>query len=144
MKLTVSRITIWAARVPDRPAGLADVLAPLKHAGADLEFILARRAPESPGTGVVFLAPLKGAKQHRAAQEAGFFRTDSLHAVRVEGPNRKGLAHTIASTIARAQINLRGFSTSTIGRKLVAYLAVDDLDDATRTMSVLRRLAKAD
>ena len=71
MKMNVSRTDTWAATIEDRPGGLADKLGALAAAGANLEFIIARRAPEQRGSGVVFVTPLKGAKQVRAAQAAG-------------------------------------------------------------------------
>jgi hypothetical protein len=49
---------LWAAMLQDRVGGLAGKLAPLAAAGANLEFIIARRAPEQPGRGVVFVTPL--------------------------------------------------------------------------------------
>ena len=68
MALQVSRVKLWAAGVDDRPGALAEQLVALAGAGANLEFILARRSPERPGTGVVFLAPLTGPVQIRAAR----------------------------------------------------------------------------
>ena len=59
MDLLVERVDVWAATIQDRPGGLARVLATLREAGADLQFIVARRAPEKPGTGVVFVTPFR-------------------------------------------------------------------------------------
>ena len=56
MALTVKRADVWAARINDRPGGLAEKLVALAEAGVQLEFVVARRAPEKPGAGVVFLA----------------------------------------------------------------------------------------
>src|SRR5574340_1001666 len=51
-ELKIERADVWAASVQDEPGGLATILAGLEEAGADLEFILARRAPDKPRTGV--------------------------------------------------------------------------------------------
>ncbi len=59
MKLDVTRVNVWAASIKDRSGALAEKLAALAQAGANLGFVLARRAPDKPGTGVVFLTPLK-------------------------------------------------------------------------------------
>ncbi|PYM13219.1 MAG: amino acid-binding protein, partial [Verrucomicrobia bacterium] len=75
MKLKVTRAVVWAASIEDRPGALADKLGALAKGGAKLDFVLARRAPESPGMGVVFVAPLKGERQMRAAIDAGFVKT---------------------------------------------------------------------
>ena len=46
----VEHVDVWAATIEDKPGGLAHVLAELREAGADLQFIIARRA--EPGKGV--------------------------------------------------------------------------------------------
>lgn len=140
MKLKSASAVIWAASIEDRPAGLAEKLEPLSKAGANLEFILARRAPETPGKGVVFVAPLQGVKQCRAAVNAGFVRTNSLHAVRIEGADKPGLAARITAALGAAGINLRGFTANVIGRNFVAYLAFDDVDDGKQARRVLKKL----
>ena len=44
MDLLVERVDVWAATIEDRPGGLAQALATLRDAGADLKCIIARRA----------------------------------------------------------------------------------------------------
>jgi len=68
MPYTIKKVDVWAGEIADRPGGLADKLSALSDAGANFEFLISRRAPDKPGTGVVFLAPIKGAKQKGAAQ----------------------------------------------------------------------------
>ena len=55
MDLLVEHVDVWAATIPDRPGGLADVLGILRDAGANLQSIISRRAPDDPGKGVVFV-----------------------------------------------------------------------------------------
>jgi hypothetical protein len=140
MSLAIQRTTVWAASIEDRPAGLAEKLVALNGSGAHLEFILARRAPELPGHGVVFVAPLKGVKQSRAASKAGFFRTEALHALRVEGKDKAGTGRHLTEVMAAAGLNLRGFSAATIGKKFVAYLAFDDDEETSMAVRVLKKL----
>ena len=59
MKLEVTRVEVWIASMKDTPGALAAKLAPLSQAGADLEFVFARRSPEKPGTGVVRFITIK-------------------------------------------------------------------------------------
>lgn len=139
MDLLVERADVWAATIPDRPGGLAEVLATLRDAGADLQFIVARRAPEEPGTGVVFVTPLQGDREVRAAAEVGFNVTRRLHCVRVMGPDQPGVAALLTQRLAEAKINLRGFSASVIGTQFVAYVAVDSQDDASGATEVLTK-----
>ena len=139
MAFTVSRVDVWAATIEDRPGGLDAKLAALAAAGADLEFVIARR--DKPGSGVVFVTPLKGAAQCRAARKAGFEKTKSLHSVRIEGPDKPGLGTKNTAALAAAGVNLRGLSAASIGRKFVCHIAVDEAKDATKALRVLKKLA---
>ncbi|HLB13834.1 MAG TPA: ACT domain-containing protein [Burkholderiales bacterium] len=139
MELLVERADVWAATIPDRPGGLAEVLTTLREAGADLQFIIARRAPEAPGKGVVFVTPLQGDREIRAAAQVGFNVAQSLHSVRVMGPDRPGIAAELAQKLADGGINLRGFSASVIGAQFVAHMAVDSLDDVNKVIEILEK-----
>jgi predicted amino acid-binding ACT domain protein len=120
---------------------LADKLAALAAAGANLEFIIARRAPEQRGSGVVFVTPLKGAEQIKAAQAAGFQRTGSLHSLRVEGADKPGMGAKLAGALAEAGINLRGLSAAAIGKRYVTHVALDTAQDAAKAAAVLKKLS---
>jgi hypothetical protein len=140
MALKVSRVDVWAAGLKDKPGRLAEKLAALAAAGANVKFVVARRAPEKPGTGVVFVTPLKGAKQIRAAKKVGFMKTKSLRSVRVEGPDKRGIGAKLAATLADAGINVRGLSAAAISKKFVCYIALDKAAEATKTVRLLKKL----
>jgi hypothetical protein len=141
MKLKVNRTDTWAAPIDDRPGGVADKLAALAAAGANLELIIARRAPEQRGSGVIFVTPLKGAKQIKAADAAGFQKTESLHSIRVQGLDKPGAGAKLTRALAEAGINLRGFSAAALGKQYVTHLALDTAQDAAKTIAVLKKLA---
>jgi hypothetical protein len=141
VKLKVSRAETWAAMIDDRPGALADKLAALATAGANLEFVLARRAPEQRGSGVVFVTPLKGAKQVKAADAAGFQKTDGLHSVRVEGADKPGMGAKLTRALAEAGINLRGLSAAAIGKRCLIHVALDTEKDAAKAAAVLKKLS---
>ncbi|WP_316151537.1 ACT domain-containing protein [Cupriavidus sp. BIC8F] len=138
MDVLVERVDVWAASIPDRPGGLADALAALRDAGADLQFIVARRTEEA-GKGIVFVTPLQGDKEVRAAAQVGFNVTHSLHSLRVVGPDRPGAAADLTQQLAVAGINLRGFSASVLGRQYVAFLALDSEADAAKAEAILKK-----
>jgi len=140
MGLKITKVNVWAASIKDRPGGLAEKLAALAKAGASLEFVISRRASEKPGTGVVFLTPLKNAKQIKAGKKAGFSKTKSLHSLRIEGPDKRGMGATITQTLASAGVNLRGFSAAAIGKKFVCYLALDTSAAAAKATRTLKTL----
>jgi len=139
MSLLVERVDVWAATIYDKPGSLAGLLATLREAGADLQFIIARRAPDDPGKGVVFVTPLQGDREIAAAAEAGFSATQKLHSVRVMGPDRPGVAAELTQKLADARINLRGFSAAVIGTQFVAYAALDSLNDANKAIEILEK-----
>ncbi len=141
MKLNVSRTDTWAATIEDRPGGLADKLAALAAAGANLGFIIARRAPEQRGSGVVFVTPLKGAKQVKAAEAAGFQKTESLHSLCAEGADKAGMGAKLTQALADAGINLRGLSAAAIGKRYVMHVALDSAADAAKAAAVLKKVA---
>ncbi len=138
MDLLVERADVWAATIQDKPGGLAMLLDALRSAGADLQFIISRRAPDKPGTGVVFVTPLQNDREIRIAAQVGFNVSQSLHSVRVMGQDRPGVAAELTQKLADAGINLRGFSASVFGPQFVAYVAVDSLADANKAMEILR------
>jgi hypothetical protein len=138
MGLAVERVNVWAASIQDQPGGLAEKLVPLAEAGADLEVVIARRAPDKPGTGVVFVTPLQGDAQVAAGAKAGFAVAESLHSVRVEGENRPGIGAQLTKSLAGEGINLRGLSAAVIGERFIMYLALDTAEDAEKAMSLLR------
>ena len=138
MPYIISKVDVWAADIPNQPGTLARVLDGLSSAGAQLEFMIARKASET--TSRVFFAPIKGAKQQRAASSVGLARASGMHSLRIEGPDRAGLGAKITNAVAENGVNLRGASAAAIGKKAVFYLAVEndrDLKQATRAVRKL-------
>ena len=141
MSLKVTRVDVWAARVADSPGGLAKVLGVLRSADANLECVIARRDSAEAATGVAFVTPVKGAAVRKAATAAGFVPSKKMATLKVEGDDARGLGHRITLAIADAGVNLRGLSSSVIGRKFVAYLGFGSRDDATKAARALKTLA---
>jgi hypothetical protein len=139
MRMDISRVDVWAASMEDRPGGLAEKLNALAEAGVDLEFIIARRTPKKPGTGVVFITPIRGPRQIRAAKGAGFAKTESLHGVRIATGNKPGFGAELTTQLAQAGINLRGLSGASIGNRAVLHLAFDSSSDANKVIRILKK-----
>ena len=140
MKLDVSKVDVWAVSIKDRPGALAQKMDALAQAGVNLEFVIARRAPEKKDTGVVFVTPIKGAKQASAAKKAGFAKTKSLYSVRVSCNDAPGLGAMMAWALADAKINLRGLSAAAIGNKAVTHIAFKTAADAAKGFRCLKKL----
>ena len=85
-----------------KSGALAFVLAELREAGADLQFIIARRA--EPGKGVVFVAPLRGDREIAVAAQVGFNVAYTLHSVRIMGRDRPGIGAELTQTLPTGEL----------------------------------------
>ncbi|MDS4031697.1 MAG: amino acid-binding protein [Candidatus Contendobacter sp.] len=139
MDLITERVDVWAARIEDKPGSLANTLTGLREAGANLNFILARREPDQPGKSVVYVTPLAGDAELEAAATLGFNLTARVHSVRVEGLNQSGIAAELASRLAAADLNLRGFSAAVLGARFILYIGLDSAEDAAKALTILQR-----
>jgi predicted amino acid-binding ACT domain protein len=140
MAIKASRIDVWMAVIDDRAGGAAEKLEALAKAGADLEVVFARRTPEHPGQGILFAGPIEGAKLTRAAQEAGFRHSDSIHGVRIEGTDKPGLGAKISRAVADSGVSMRGMNAMAIGKNFLSFLALDSADDAAKVVKALRKV----
>ena len=141
MALKATRTDMWTCMVDDRAGGTAEKLDQLATAGANLEMVFARRAPEMPDKGLMFVTPIKGAKAVRAAEAAGFHKAPGVISVRVEGGDKPGLGARMARALGDAGISFRGLTAIAIGRKFISYIALDSDGDAAKAVSVLKKLA---
>lgn len=140
MALKVTKADMWAAGIDDRSGAGAEKIEPLSAAGADFEFVLARRTPENPGRGLMIVSPIKGAKVTKAAVAAGFARAPDIHGLRIEGTGKPGVGAKIMRALADAGVSFRGFSGASLGRSFVAYLALDNAQDAAKAASVIKKV----
>jgi hypothetical protein len=138
MNLIVEHVDVWAARITDDIGALSAALTSLSKVGANLDFVIGRRAPDRPGEGVVFVTPLRGDSELSAAGMLGFNITSSIDTIRVEGDNERGAAAAVAEKIAKAGINVRGFSAAVIGGRFIAFVSFDNRDDADKAVTVVQ------
>ena len=117
MALRISREEVWAADLQDQPGGLAQVLETLAAAGANLDCVIARRRPERPGSGVVYLTPVKAGAQRcgRCGAEPGQGDRDAADR-RIEPVWARA---RMLRAIADAGVNIRGVSTAAVGDRFV-------------------------
>lgn len=139
METIVTGVDVWACGIDDTPGGLSKLLAGLRDAGADLDFVVARRTPEKPGLGVVFVTPLRGDREIDAADTLGFNVTRSIKSLRIEGANKPGAAVELTEKLAAAGINLQGLSAAVIGPKFIMYISLDSAEDAEKAADILTK-----
>jgi hypothetical protein len=137
MAIRAAPLQVWIGKVEDRIGSVAEVLESLAAANLDLEFVLVRRTAEEPGKGLIFVAPVKGAKAEAAARAVGLSPAANMAVLRVEGSNKPGAGYAIARTIADAGISFRGLSATVIGKGYVCHLAFDSPSDASRAAEAL-------
>jgi len=140
MGFKLERIHVWSGEVADRAGGMASALAPLADAGANLEYISTRREPERPGTGLIYVAPVTGPAQVRAARLAGLSETHDTTVLRVEGDNAAGLGYRLTQQWATAGINLQNLTMSVMGNRFVGFAAFHTIADANRAAQILADL----
>jgi hypothetical protein len=139
MAVKIQKVDVWSAEIRDQAGALDTVLGPLAAAGADLSFLVARRQPDKPGMGIVFLGGLKGTKQTAAAQKVGLTKASDIMSLIVEAPNKQGLAHKLVERLAAAHINMRAIMASVTGTKCVMELAFDTVADRDNAAKILRK-----
>src|SRR4051794_40655929 len=138
MAVSISTVEVWAGNIQDQTGSLANVLERIAGAGASVDCVIARRHPDRPGSGDVFVSGAKGKKAQDAAQQAGLSRADRIATLRIEGNDKPGLGSQITRAIAGTGVNVRGVSAMTLGGKFVAYIGFDNRDDAARAAKAIK------
>ena len=85
------------------------------------------------------MTPLQGAAQLRTAKKVGFAKTESLHSLRIEGPDKPGLCSLLTTALAQAGISLRGLSAAAMGKNCIMHLALDTATDAAKALRMLKK-----
>src|SRR5687767_10213301 len=143
MALKLTKVEVWAGEIQDQPGGVAKVLRAVADAGGSLECVIARREQSRPGTGVVFVTPVKGKRVQDAARRAGLSPAADIATLRVEGPDQPGVGAAMMEALAAAGINVRGVSAVALGRSAVCYIGLDSVADADAAANALKRLGGA-
>src|SRR3954464_8176930 len=134
MTIKASRSDVSMTVIDDHAGGAAQKLEALAKAGADLEVVFARRTPEQAGQGILFAGPIEGAKVTRAAQEAGFKRSETIHGVRIEGTDKAGLGSKRPRPLAANSMQLPRTQASVVGNNFLSFIACDSDEDAAKAV----------
>jgi hypothetical protein len=143
MSFKWDRVHVWSCEITDQAGSVASKLAFLAQAEANLEYIFTKRLPNKPGFGILYVAPVTGAAQVRAAKAAEMHETDYPIVRRIEGDNESGLAHHVTQQWAIAGINLQGLTMAVMGPHFIGYAAFDTVNDANRAAQILADLGLA-
>jgi len=144
MSFKLHRVHVWSGEVADEPGGGSAKLSMLAPAGANLEYVYTQRRVYRPGVGVLYVSPLSGAEQMRAAKVAGLHEAHEPIVMRIEGDNTAGLAHRLTQQWELSGLNLHGMVLSVLGTKFVGYVTFDSVEDANRSATILAEVGTAE
>ena len=137
MAVTVKKVTFWGRDVENKPGALAETLAPLAQAGADLQVVMGYPNPAGAGARVE-VHPVSGKKSMDAAKSVEM-AASPMPILVVQGDNRTGLGHAIAQSISEAGINVGFVMAQVIGRKYSAVLGFENDADASKAMGLIKK-----
>ncbi len=143
MSFKMQRVHLFHTEVEDKPGGIAVKLKKLAEAGAHLEYVYSQRSATKPGVGDLYVAPLHGNGELKAAREAGLHEVSEPIVMRVEGDDKAGLGGRLTQAWEMAGINLHGLVMSVVGGKFVGYATFDTVTDANRAATILAELGTA-
>lgn len=138
MAFEITMVDVWTAELEDRPGALSEKVEALQRAGANLEFAILRpSAAVMSSMGLLFVAPIVGREQTKAAEEVGLEKDASLHALRIVGPDSPGLLAGIARTLADARINIAALWAAALGERSALYIRFRSNAEAKRAAQLL-------
>lgn len=140
MAVSIRPITLWRTEVDHRPGMLAEKLAPLASARANLRIVMGYRLPGDHARAAIEIFPVTGARATEAAQAAGFSES-GISALHVEGDNRAGLGHAIAKTLADAGINIAFLIGQVSGARHTMVVGFENREDADRAVPLVKAAA---
>jgi len=148
MAVRICKLTLWRTEVAHRPGALAELLAPLAAAGADLSTVMGYRIPGNKTRAVIEVAPITSRRAALAAEKAGLL-PGGAPTLLVLGDNRPGLANRIALALADSGVNIAFLVAQVVGKRYAAVFGFEnegDLDkaaDRVRAAVVARPVARA-
>ncbi len=141
MAVTVKKVALWRAEVENQPGTLADTLAPLASAGANLRVVMAYALPGESKRSAIEVFPVTGTKAREAASGAGLSAA-AIPCLLVEGDDRPGLGAKMARAVADQGINVSFLMAETVGRKFSAVFGFGSDGEAAKAARAIKSAAK--
>ncbi len=140
MNVQIRKGQPWSVELPDRAGAAAATLDVLTRAGVAPTLLFTRLHPRKHNVPVLYLAPIVGPDQTRAAQDAGLAPASDVALLVVEGINHAPLAYEIMSRLAVATLPVLCLAVVPDGDRLVASIAFESQDAAALALQVLATL----
>jgi predicted amino acid-binding ACT domain protein len=144
MSFKMQRVHVYHAEVEDKAGGIAGVLKVLAEAGAHLEYVYSQRSASKPGIGDLYVAPLTGTNELKAAKVAGLRDVPEPFVFRVEGDDKAGLSGKLTQAWEMAGINLHGLVMSVLQGRFIGYVTFDTSADGNRAATILAELGTSE
>jgi hypothetical protein len=144
MSFKMQRVHVYHAEVEDKPGGIAARLKTLAEAGAHLEYVYSQRSLTKQGMGDLYVAPLTGTSELKAAKTVGLHEVGEPIVMRVEGDDKAGLGGRLTQAWEMAGINLHGLVMTVFHGKFVGYVTFDTPQDANKAATLLAELGTAE
>lgn len=142
MRIRVTPITLWRAEVDNQPGALARILEPLASVRADLKVVMGYRLPGDHARAAIEIYPVRGTRVMSAARAAGLSEA-AVPALLIEGDNRAGLGHAIASHLAAAGINVEFLVGQVCGARYSTVIGFENSNDAAGAAPLVKQAAQA-
>ena len=142
MAVRIRKLTLWRTEVEHRPGALADLLAPLAAAGADLSTVMGYRIPGRKTRAVIEVAPVTSRRAGLAARRAGLV-PGGVPTLLVLGRNRPGLANRIALALAGSGVNIAFLVAQVVGKNYSAVFGFDNEGDLDKAADRIRAAVTA-
>jgi hypothetical protein len=90
---------------------------------------------------LLFVAPITGPLQQRAARSADMAEVQQPVVLRVEGDDSAGLGHRLTQQWALAGLSMQGLTMAVLESRFVGYVSFDTVEDANRAAAILGDLS---
>lgn len=140
MPVRITPITLWRTEVDNQPGVLARILEPLASVKADLKVVMGYRVPGDHARAAIEIYPVSGTRVTSAARAVGLSEAD-ISALIIEGDNRAGLGHAIATRLAAAGINIDFLVAQVSGGRHSTVIGFDNPNDAASAVPLIKQAA---
>jgi hypothetical protein len=140
MPTRITPIILWRGEVDNHPGALARILEPLASVRADLKVVMGYPLPGDPARAAIEIYPVSGTRVTSAARAVGLSEA-GISALLIDGDNRAGLGHAIASRLAAAGINIEFLVGQVSGARHSTVIGFENPNDAAIAASLIKQAA---
>ncbi|HEY9870061.1 MAG TPA: hypothetical protein V6D08_12920 [Candidatus Obscuribacterales bacterium] len=142
MAVTVKKAVLWRRELENRPGTLAEALKPFAEAKANLQVVMGYVLGDK-ARAALEVYPVTGKKAEDAARAAGMEPMGTIAALVVEGDDRVGLGHRMASAMAEKGINMHFAVIQVVGKRFSGVFGFENSADADAAAGLIKSVAAA-